>query len=78
MIVIEETRQGVPVLQADGILEAGGAAHGFSTRLGGVSQGMWSSLNLGVSRGDRVTVTLEGGDEEAALRTVEQFFQEHL
>ena len=52
MIVIEETRQGVPVLQADGILEAGGAAHGFSTRLGGVSQGMWSSLNLGVSRGD--------------------------
>ena len=35
-------------------------------------------MTLGVSRGDRVTVTLEGGDEEAALRTVEQFFQEHL
>ena len=35
-------------------------------------------MTLGVSRGDRVTVTLEGGDEEVALRTVEQFFQEHL
>ena len=35
-------------------------------------------MTLGVSRGDRVTVTLEGGDEEAALRTVEQFFQEYL
>ena len=29
-----------------------GARHGFSTRLGGVSGGMWESLNLGVSRGD--------------------------
>jgi len=29
-----------------------GAAHGFSTRLGGVSQGHLSSLNLGVHRGD--------------------------
>lgn len=27
--------------------------HGFSTRLGGVSQGYLSSLNLGISRGDR-------------------------
>ena len=35
-------------------------------------------MTLGVSRGDRVTVTLEGGDEEAAFRTVEQFFQEHM
>ena len=29
-----------------------GAAHGFSTRLGGVSQGVLSSLNLGAHRGD--------------------------
>ncbi|MCI8553451.1 MAG: peptidoglycan editing factor PgeF [Clostridiales bacterium] len=26
--------------------------HGFSTRLGGVSDGIWSSMNLGFSRGD--------------------------
>ncbi len=29
-----------------------GAAHGFSTRLGGVSQGYLASLNLGIHRGD--------------------------
>ena len=26
--------------------------HGISTRLGGVSEGVWSSMNLGFSRGD--------------------------
>ena len=34
MNIIEQTRGGVPVLQADGMLSAGGVAHGFSTRLG--------------------------------------------
>ena len=29
-----------------------GAAHGFSTRLGGVSPAPWDSLNLGAARGD--------------------------
>ena len=52
MNIIEQVKEGVPFLQADGIQDAGGVAHGFSTRLGGVSQGMWASLNLGVSRGD--------------------------
>ena len=52
MNIVEQTRNGVTFLSSDGIDAAGGAAHGFSTRLGGVSQGMWASLNLGVSRGD--------------------------
>ena len=52
MSIVEQTKNGVIFLSADGIDAAGGAHHGFSTRLGGVSQGMWSSLNLGVSRGD--------------------------
>ena len=52
MNIIEQTKNGVTFLSADGIDAAGGAAHGFSTRRGGVSQGMWASLNLGVSRGD--------------------------
>ena len=52
MDIIEQTRQGVTFFQSDGIAAAGGAAHGFSTRLGGVSEGMWESLNLGTSRGD--------------------------
>lgn len=47
-----ETRQNVPVALS-GLLEcAGGVAHGFSTRRGGVSRGVWSELNLGALRGD--------------------------
>ena len=42
MNIIEQTKNGVTFYSAPG----------FSTRLGGVSGGMWSSLNLGVSRGD--------------------------
>ena len=52
MNIIEQTRQGVTFFSSDGMDAAGGVAHGFSTRLGGVSEGLWSSLNLGVSRGD--------------------------
>ena len=52
MNMIEQTCQGVTFFRSDGIDAAGGAAHGFSSRLGGVSEGMWESLNLGVSRGD--------------------------
>lgn len=38
----------IKYLTADGI----GAPHGFTTRLGGVSQGIFASLNLGYHRGD--------------------------
>ena len=52
MNIIEQTQNGVTFYSADGITAAGGVAHGFSTRLGGVSEGMWASLNLSVNRGD--------------------------
>ena len=52
MNILEQTKNGVPVLYADGIEAAGGAVHGFSTRKGGVSQGIFASLNLGLTRGD--------------------------
>lgn len=52
MNIIEQTQNGVPFLQSDGFNAAGGVTHGFSTRLGGMSEGMWASLNLGVNRGD--------------------------
>lgn len=52
MNIIEQAKNGVTFFSADGFTAAGGVAHGFSTRLGGVSEGMWESLNLGVSRGD--------------------------
>lgn len=39
----------LPVIEKSGLIRA---AHGFSTRLGGVSEGCFSSLNLGMNRGD--------------------------
>ena len=51
MEVILEERRGVPLYRCADPAWAG-AAHGFSTRLGGVSGGMWESLNLGASLGD--------------------------
>lgn len=48
----EQQVNGVTFLAADGFLAAGGVAHGFSTRLGGVSEGIYASMNLGVTRGD--------------------------
>lgn len=46
-------RAGVPFLQFPMLEETGIVTHGFSTRLGGVSQGEWSSMNLSFTRGDR-------------------------
>lgn len=48
----ELQNNGVRFLAADSFLAAGGVAHGFSTRIGGVSKGIFSSLNLGSTRGD--------------------------
>ena len=43
---------GVTFLAAEGFRAAGGVAHGFSTRMGGVSEGIFASMNLGTTRGD--------------------------
>ncbi len=52
MEIIEKTNHEIPYLASEAMDQAGGVAHGFSTCLGGVSEGMWASLNLGASRGD--------------------------
>ena len=52
MNFLETTVNGIPYGYADGMAAAGGVAHGFSTRMGGVSQGIYASLNLGFLRGD--------------------------
>lgn len=52
--VLEEKQVGevlylsYPMLENTGLIK-----HGFSTRVGGVSEGIFSSMNLGFSRGDR-------------------------
>lgn len=35
-------------------------------------------MGLGVKGGDTVTITVEGGNEEASLQAMEQFFRENL
>ena len=35
-------------------------------------------MGLGIKSGERVTVTVEGGDEEASAAAMEQFFRENL
>lgn len=51
MDLLDKTRGGIP-LQISPALERAGIPHGFTTRLGGVSEGIYASLNLGINRGD--------------------------
>lgn len=45
-------KNGTPVLQFSIFNQTGIVQHGFSTRLGGTSTGIYESMNLGFSRGD--------------------------
>ncbi len=51
LTLVDVTLGGVPFQTAPG-LTALGVPHGFTTRLGGVSEGIYASLNLGGGRGD--------------------------
>ena len=42
----------IPVIQYKSLTDTGCVEHGFSTRLGGVSQGIYKSMNLSYTRGD--------------------------
>jgi len=35
-------------------------------------------MNLGIKRGNKIKISIEGGDEEAAARALETFFKENL
>lgn len=52
-ILAERMEQGVPFLVFPLLEDTGMVKHGFSTRLGGVSEGCLSTMNLSFSRGDR-------------------------
>ena len=45
-------RGGVPYLSFKALEDTGMVINGFSTRLGGVSEGIYATLNLGMNRGD--------------------------
>ena len=52
-------REGVCFLTFKGISECGKVVHGFSTRMGGVSEGIYSSMNLSYTRGDKKEAVTE-------------------
>ncbi len=51
MGIVGKTVGGVPLRLSEALVGAG-VAHGFTTRQGGVSEGIYASLNLGTNRGD--------------------------
>lgn len=51
--ILELSESSVPFLKYPMLTELGVVKHGFSTRLGGVSQGCYESMNLSFARGDR-------------------------
>ena len=51
--------EGVPVLEYPLLRETGEVYHGISTREGGVSEGIYRSMNLSFSRGDRQENVME-------------------
>lgn len=52
-ILILCEKEGVPFLQFSALKECGIVTHGFSTRMGGVSEGIYASMNLSYTRGDK-------------------------
>lgn len=51
--VLRVVEHEVPYLEYPMLSETGIVRHGFSTRLGGVSEGCYASMNLSFTRGDR-------------------------
>ena len=50
---------GVPFLQFRSLEECGVVTHGFSTRMGGVSEDIYASMNLSYTRGDKEEAVTE-------------------
>jgi len=58
-IMKERTEDGVPYLYYPLLEETGLVRHGFSTRLGGISEGVCSTMNLSFTRGDQEAAVKE-------------------
>lgn len=57
--IFDEAGGNVTYLEYPMLRETGIIRHGFSTRLGGVSEGCWASMNLSFERGDRPEAVME-------------------
>lgn len=56
---IKKCKNSVEILEFDNLSKVNSLVHGFSTRRGGVSTGVYSSMNLGFQRGDDYDNVLE-------------------
>ena len=65
---IEENQNGLIYMRSDVI----GARHAFTTRFGGVSEGVFSTLNLGSGRGDEDSAVRENYRRVCALFGVDE------
>lgn len=67
----EITRNGVTYLSFPALEESGMVRHGFSTRMGGVSKGPYSTMNFSFTRGDDPEAVKENYRRMAAALGVE-------
>lgn len=76
-IVCRTGRNGVPYLSFPLLESCGLVKHGFSTRMGGVSTGIYESMNLSFSRGDEEAAVMENFarfGEAIGVRTSDMVF----
>ena len=76
-IVCRTGRNGVPYLSFSLLESCGLVKHGFSTRMGGVSTGIYESMNLSFSRGDEEAAVMENFarfGEAIGVRTSDMVF----
>lgn len=66
-VIILKEREGIPYFSFPALENTGIAEHFFSTRLGGVSEGSFSSLNFSFTRGDREEAVRENFSRAARL-----------
>ena len=64
-------KNGVVWLEFPALLETGQVRHGFSTRLGGVSEGIYASMNLTFTKGDNPDHVMENYRRMAEVLEVE-------
>ena len=84
MAFTQQNRDGVVFHTADAFTTAGGIAHGFASRLGGVSTGPCAQLNLGCTRQDDPAAVRENyarfcaaiGADQHSLVTTHQVHQD--
>lgn len=70
-VFVLKEEKGVPFLQFQALNQCEIIEHGFSTRMGGVSEGIYTSMNLSYTRGDKEEAVTENFKRFAAAMGVD-------